>query len=61
MNLSIIIRCICLFASTFAISGVNFDHFIKKEHVWEARFLAILMIIGLAYTSSSFMISLLAK
>lgn len=61
MNVELIVRCVSLLASTFAISGINFDHFIKKEHVWEARFLAILMILGLSFVSSEFLISLLKK
>ena len=53
-----VIYALALVCSTFAISGINFDGFIKKNHVWEARFLAVLMILGLSYVVAQFFISI---
>lgn len=58
--MQLIIVLICLLASTFAVTGINFDGFIKKNHVWEARFLAILIILTLAYASSQFLLFILS-
>lgn len=44
------VYAICLIISTFAISGVNFDNIIKRDHIWEARFLSIVIILSLTYT-----------
>ena len=53
-----VIYALSLVCSTFAVSGINFDGFIKKNHVWEARFLAVLMILGLSYVVAQFFISI---
>ena len=41
----LMIYAISILASTFAVSGINFDHLIKKNHIWEARFLSIIFIL----------------
>ena len=48
-----------LLLSAFALSGVNFDHFIKAKYKNEARVLAFLLILSLAYTSSMFIINII--
>ena len=48
-----------LLLSAFALSGVNFDHFIKARYKYEARVLAFLMMLGLAYTSAMFIINII--
>lgn len=55
----IVIYAVCLFMSIFAVSGINFDHFIKTNHVWEARFLNILISFTLAYGLSRFFIDII--
>ncbi len=40
--------------SAFAISGINFDNFIKKNHKWEARILVILLSFALGYLITNF-------
>lgn len=57
--INLIIYAISLFASIFAVSGINFDHFIKTNHVWEARFLNILISFTLAYGVASFFINII--
>lgn len=43
------IYALSLIVTTFAISGINFDNIIKKNHVWEARFFSIVIILALTY------------
>ena len=57
MNYKICIYIFMLFASVFAVSGINFDGIIKKAKNMEARILVIILIMSLAYLSSSFIIN----
>ena len=59
MSYKIYIYILMLLLSAFALSGVNFDHFIKSKYKNEARVLAFLLIIGLAYMSSAFIINII--
>lgn len=43
------IYALSLIISTFAVSGINFEHIIKKNHIWEARILSMLLVLGLTY------------
>ena len=54
MNYKAYIYVITLFLSIFAISGVNFDSFIRKNKVIEARILAILLGICCSYLVTNF-------
>jgi len=54
MNYKAYIYVITLFLSIFAISGVNFDNFIRKNKVIEARILAILLAICCSYLVTNF-------
>lgn len=51
---------ISILASTFAVSGINFDPIIKKNHIWEARFLSIIFILCLSYILASFLYDLMS-
>lgn len=57
--MNLICYIISIVVSIFAVSGINFDHFIKKNHIWEARFLAIIMIFSMSYLLSHFMIDII--
>ncbi len=59
MSYKIYIYILMLLLSAFALSGVNFDHFIKARYKYEARVLAFLMMLGLAYTSAMFIINII--
>lgn len=62
MNYSvIIIYAAAMVVSTFAVSGINFDGFIKKNHIWEARFLSILIILSLTYCVGSLILALITR
>lgn len=55
------IYIISVLLSFFALSGVNFDSFIKKNHVSEARVLLFLLSIGLGYLVGSFILLFLGS
>lgn len=57
----LIIYTACMVVSVFAVSGINFDGFIKKNHVWEARFLSIILSLSLTYCLGSLIISILGR
>lgn len=54
MNYKAIIYVITLFASIYALSGVNFDGFIKTNKAIEARLLVILLSIATSYLVTNF-------
>ena len=57
MNYRIIVYTIMLFVSTFAISGINFTGIFKTNHEIEAKIFVALVILGLSYISSQFIIN----
>ena len=54
MNYKAFLYVITLFLSIYAISGINFDGFIRKNKAVEARILAILMSICCSYLITNF-------
>lgn len=60
MKINLFIYLLSTILCAFAVSGINFDPIIKKGHVWEARFLSIIIILSLAHLLSSFFIELLS-
>lgn len=54
MNYKTYIYVITLFMSIFAISGINFDGFIKTNKALEARILVILISIATSYLVTNF-------
>ena len=56
INYKVFIYMISAIISAYALSGVNFDVFIRKNRVWEARILAVLLSIALGYLIGSFVI-----
>lgn len=59
MNYKLIIYSVSMIISAFAISSLNVNRFFKKNKVFEANVLAVLMIIALAELVSSFIINFL--
>lgn len=59
MRASYFVYLLSMLISAFAVSGINFDHFIKKGHVWEARFLSVLLITLLAYGFGSLILAII--
>ena len=60
MNINLIIYAVSLLCSVFAISGINFEKFVKSKAVWETRVLSILLILGLSFIVSNFFIDILS-
>lgn len=56
----LIIYAISILMSTFAVSGINFDGFIKKNHIWEARFISIIFILCLSYILANFLYDIMS-
>lgn len=54
MNYKTYIYVISVLLSAFALSGINYDSFIKKNKVLEARILVILLSIALGYLITNF-------
>lgn len=46
-----------LFTTTFAVSGINFTGFFRIKHEIEAKVFVALIILGLSYVASQFIIS----
>ena len=51
------IYIISVLLSVFALSGINFNDFFKKDHVWEARIFIVVVSFALGYLLASFLIS----
>ncbi len=60
MNYKAYIYAITLFISIFALSGVNFDGFIKTNKALEARILVILLSICTSYLVTNFITDFLS-
>ncbi len=45
--------------SAFALSGINYEKFIKKNRIWETRILVMLLSFVLGYLSASFILEFL--
>ena len=56
MEYKIFVYILSVFLSAFALTGINFDGFIKKNRVWEARILFLLLSLALGYLVGSFVI-----
>ncbi len=57
MNYKIYIYVISMFISAYALTGVNFDAFIKKGKIVEARILLMVLGMSLSYLVSNFIIN----
>lgn len=60
MSYKVFIYVITLFASIFAISGINFDGFIKTNKAIEARILVFFLSIALSYLVTNFITDFLS-
>ena len=56
MNYTALIYIFFAFLSAYGVSAINFDGFIKKGKVWEARVLAMILIFALGYLAANFVI-----
>lgn len=60
MNYKIFIYVISLFASAYAVTGINFEKIIRKNKIVETRFLGMLLSIAIAYLVSNFIIDFIS-
>ncbi len=58
-NYKVFIYIIVTMVSAFALSGVNFNNFFKKERVVEAKIFVVLITLSLSYLASNFIINFL--
>ena len=54
MNYKVYLYAIFLFTSIFALSGINFEKFMKKNKVLEARLLIMILSFALSYMLTNF-------
>ena len=54
MAIKIIVYLVTMLCTTFAMTGINFNNFFKKNHVWEARFFIAIVIMSISYLLTSF-------
>ncbi len=57
MNYKTYIYIISVLLSTFALSGINFNNFFKKNKIIESRVLIILFSLALGYLVGTFVIT----
>lgn len=57
MSYRIYIYVFMLFATSFALSGINFNHLFKEKHIIEAKIFILLIDLGLSYIASQFIIN----
>ena len=56
MNYKIYIYALMLFVTSFAFSGINYTNVFKKGHIIEAKILVMLIVLGVSYMASRFII-----
>lgn len=57
MNYKTYIYIVSVLLSTFAISGINFNNLFRKNKVFEARTLVVLLVLALGYLVGTFVIT----
>lgn len=55
--IKIIIYIVSIMASIFTVSGINFNNFFKKGHIWEARFFVVIISFIMGYLLAEFIIN----
>lgn len=56
MNYKVFVYVISVLISSFALSGLNFDSFMKKNKPLEARVLVVILSCALGYLLTSFIV-----
>ena len=54
MNIKVYFYVFFTMLSAYALSGVNFDHWMKKNKVWEARILVLIISFAMGYLLTNF-------
>ena len=53
----VVIYILSVMLSLFVISGINFNNFFKKNHIWEARLFVVIMSLIMGYLLAEFIIN----
>lgn len=53
----VVIYILSILVSMFAISGINFNNFFKKNHLWEARIFIVIISFILGYLLAEFILN----
>ncbi len=59
MNYKIYVYVVLSCAAAFALSGVNFEKFMKTNRYWETRFLVLLLSLAIGYIVTNFIFEFL--
>ena len=59
MNYKLIIYFVNIMLCIFALSGIHYEKFIKKNKVWETRILVLILVFVLAYLLTNFIFDFL--
>ena len=57
MDYKIYLYVVCTLFSAFALSGINYEKFIKKNRIWETRILVMLLSFALGYLVTQFFLA----
>ncbi len=60
MNYKLIVYTFTILLNIFALSGINFEKFIKKDRIWETRILVMILSFVLAYLLTNFIFDFLS-
>ena len=52
-----IIYIVSVILSCFVMTGINFNNFFKKNHIWEARIFVVIMSLIMGYLLAEFIIN----
>lgn len=59
MNYKLILYVVFTFISAYGISGLNINQFIRKNKIWEARVLVMVLSFALGYLLTNFVLEFL--
>lgn len=57
MSYKVYVYAFMVLASTFALSGINFNSLFKQNKVFESRIFIIILVLSFSYLASSFIIN----
>jgi uncharacterized membrane protein YwzB len=60
MAIKIVTYLVTLLCTTFAMTGINFNNFFKKDHIWEARFFIAIAVMSISYLLTSFIFDIVS-
>lgn len=60
MNYKAIIYCLFVFLSIYALSGLNFDKFMKKNKPIEARLIVLILSFASSYLLTNFIVDFIS-